>query len=687
MKLLATPARKGALVREVSTGLLFTLAGRVQDDGTVFGRPHGSGHPNTSTKPLRIANLAHPDAQPAQDRRVRRDLASIPEREWKARVEPKVTLALAVQRAVDADGSRAAVTAVAREFGVSVATAYRTLKAYLDAGAGVFARVDRPDKGVTRLDEVTEQIVAYALDTKLLGRKDAPRPDVLTPDGVTRAAQTARARRQAELDAQTEKKTKKVKKAGVTPTSLARSRARQAETARTLFADLYHLVRALCEEVGCPVPCDKTVRARVADLDEVELIMARGGRKAAHARRGTRGKHEVLEVNDEWEMDHTRLDLIIVHRRTRKPIGRAWLTVVIDVRSRVIVGWSVSLEAPSALTVTLALARAILPKDGLVAEYGFRHPFQVWGVPVTLHVDNAREFRGRTLALFASLLGFRLKFRPSGRPHFGGHVERVVGTLMGRVKGVPGATLSSVHEKGEYDAEGNAVLDFDGADRFVAKLIDEYNNTVHSRIHTTPLDRYRRDVGGDDGLSGPGMQDRFEGEAAELLRLHALPHTTVTVQREGVVWDYLRYWDDALRPRVLDGTRYILRRDPRDVSRAYLWLPDEERYLELGYRDTALPAVTLWEYRAALAADKQAGHHAVDTRRVMDSVLDRQEIVDAAIDAKKTAARAEERRVRAERGARKGDPRRDRAAKPAATPNLFDGLADDAHALTDEVTA
>ena len=51
-----------------------------------------------------------------------------------------------------------------------------------------------------------------------------------------------------------------------------------------------------------------------------------------------------LEV---MQIDHTPVDVVIVDERQRLPIGRPWLTLAIDVASRVVLGLSVSLEAPS----------------------------------------------------------------------------------------------------------------------------------------------------------------------------------------------------------------------------------------------------------------------------------------------------------------------------------------------------
>ena len=62
------------------------------------------------------------------------------------------------------------------------------------------------------------------------------------------------------------------------------------------------------------------------------------------------------------QIDHTWMDVVVVDREWRLPIGRPWLTLAIDVASRAVAGFSVSLEAPSALSVSLVLSHGVLPK-------------------------------------------------------------------------------------------------------------------------------------------------------------------------------------------------------------------------------------------------------------------------------------------------------------------------------------
>lgn len=52
----------------------------------------------------------------------------------------------------------------------------------------------------------------------------------------------------------------------------------------------------------------------------------------------------------------------------RKPIGRPWVTLAIDVATRMVMGYKASFEAPSRLSVALCLTRAVAPKAELLAN-------------------------------------------------------------------------------------------------------------------------------------------------------------------------------------------------------------------------------------------------------------------------------------------------------------------------------
>lgn len=137
---------------------------------------------------------------------------------------------------------------------------------------------------------------------------------------------------------------------------------------------------------------------------------------------------------DILQMDHTPVDVIVVDNERRLPIGRPWLSLAIDVAARMVAGFHVSLWAPSALSVSLTLSHAVLSKTDWLADRELQNlDWPVAGLPRTIHVDNAKEFHSEALVRGCQEYGIQLDHRPRGRPQYGGHIERLIGTMMGAV--------------------------------------------------------------------------------------------------------------------------------------------------------------------------------------------------------------------------------------------------------------
>jgi putative transposase len=57
------------------------------------------------------------------------------------------------------------------------------------------------------------------------------------------------------------------------------------------------------------------------------------------------------------QIDHAQADVFVVDEVHRRPIGRPWLSVAIDVATRCVVAIYLSMERPNAATVALLLTR------------------------------------------------------------------------------------------------------------------------------------------------------------------------------------------------------------------------------------------------------------------------------------------------------------------------------------------
>ena len=106
-------------------------------------------------------------------------------------------------------------------------------------------------------------------------------------------------------------------------------------------------------------------------------------------------------------------------------------------------GVYLQMERPNAASVALLLTRVALPKAPWLASLGLADVnWPMSGVPATLHLDNAAEFKSKALRSGCREYGIELTYRPPRRPQFGGHVERMNRTLMERLRGLPGATVT-----------------------------------------------------------------------------------------------------------------------------------------------------------------------------------------------------------------------------------------------------
>ena len=76
----------------------------------------------------------------------------------------------------------------------------------------------------------------------------------------------------------------------------------------------------------------------------------------------------------------------------------------------------------------------------------------------TIHVDNGADFRSNNFKKSCATYGINLEFRPVKTPRYGGHVERLLGTLLKEIHKLPGTAFSSIKNRDEYDSDKNAAL-------------------------------------------------------------------------------------------------------------------------------------------------------------------------------------------------------------------------------------
>lgn len=422
---------------------------------------------------------------------------------------------------------------------------------------------------------------------------------------------------------------------------------------RKSVSNLFIEIKRQCRNAGVTTPHVNTVRARINELSNELKIRRRFSAKKAH---------EFLHMNKgpfphaEYplsvvQIDHTPLDIILVDDVHRLPLMRPWVTMAIDVYSRMVVGFYVSFDSPSAVSVGACLSHAILPKEHWLVENEIDATWPCWGFPRTVHVDNAKEFRGRMLQLACDQYAINLEWRPVARPHFGAHIERLLGTFAKRIHALPGTTFSNIFDREGYDSEKHSAFTLKEFERWFSLLVvQSYHNDYHTGIDRTPLAKYEEGILGDKNSKGVGLPARVKDE--ETLRLNFLPYAERTIQSYGVQIDNVHYYHDVLRIWInstVEGNsklkrKFIFRIDPRDISTIWFYDPQLEMYYPIPYRNISLPTATKWEFNAALAKLKEEGKSTVDEDAIFDAIEKMRQIETSAVKDTKKARKAHQKR-------------------------------------------
>jgi putative transposase len=384
-------------------------------------------------------------------------------------------------------------------------------------------------------------------------------------------------------------------------------------------------VRKQCRRLGFKPPAAKTIRARVRGVRPEMVLQRREGAAAARTLRAAPGSTpEASAPFEVFQSDHTLVDLIVVDVYQRLPIGRPYLTVAIDVFSRCIAGMCLTLDPPSATSVGLCLTHAAMPKQAWLERIGANVAWPIAGKPQRLYVDNAREFHSEALRKGCEQHGITLTYRPVARPHFGGIVERVLGTLMDMVHQGPGTTFANIPARGAYDAEGTAALTLAELETWLALAIaGKYHQEIHAPLRQAPIQRFTMGL----VTPPPSLRD------PKAFLVDCLPLLRRRLQRHGFVIDHIAYFSHALRPWSADrqtAPPFLIRRDPRALSRIWGLEPGARFYVEVPYLTMQHPAITLWEHRQALARLKAQGRSTYDEPAIVRTVTEMRGIANTA---------------------------------------------------------
>jgi len=304
--------------------------------------------------------------------------------------------------------------------------------------------------------------------------------------------------------------------------------------------DNLNMLRPLDSQLA--LPSYHTVRRAVKSYPAYELAVAKYGKQEASIRfRTSMASASAKYILEAAEVDHTPVDVFVIDEHSRLPLGRPTLTMMIDRKSRMILGIYVSFGGPSTEAVFLCLRHAILPKDYLKERYPrVEGNWPCHGLPETLVCDNGLEFHSKALEQACFELGIILQFCPKKKPYFKGRVERAFRSIAhGFFHVQKGTSLANWMDRHGYDPLKTAVATLD---EFMHALhiwvVDVYSASFHRGLNRTPLGVWKDGV-----LNNP----------PRLPELHTLD-VALTEFEQRVLWHYgielfnLRYNSRDLTP-------------------------------------------------------------------------------------------------------------------------------------------
>lgn len=325
-------------------------------------------------------------------------------------------------------------------------------------------------------------------------------------------------------------------------------------------------------------PAERTLNRRVLEIPPYIRHIKRLGRgKAEHFWRYSLAGDESTRIMERVEIDHTILDIWVIDPRTGVPLGRPWITLLIDRYSGYLIGMYISFYGPSSATVARSLQVAILPKDDwmdMLGEHSLR--WTASGVPELIVMDNGLEFHGKQFRRIGWELRCDMIFNPVRKPWYKAAIER---SIMESNRALPkhGRVHKVIDNAIAPNPAQTAAIVFDDLCLCLLDWASQfYPLQIHPKTLCRPWDLWEE---GRTKRPPAMMPPQMSG-----LDLLCGLTTMRRVDGDGVFFQYLRFNSEELQDyrRAGAGTyRGEIRFNPDDLSSMYVHLPKAKSWLNV----------------------------------------------------------------------------------------------------------
>lgn len=241
------------------------------------------------------------------------------------------------------------------------------------------------------------------------------------------------------------------------------------------------------------IPGKTTLWRIIRETDSYEVQLHQKGKRRAlknqHWSQKTIFPNRLLE---RVEGDTQVMD-VLVRSEAGDILGRPYLTILMDVRSRCIVGYDISLNPPCIEKTLRALKRSLISGE----PYG--------GLALYYILDNGNEFAGRKLSEVMDLLGAHIIFCEPYTPNQKPHVERWFKTLNTQFSHhLSGTTFSNPEERGDYNPAAHTIYTLNEIIERFDEYLDVYHHNFHRSLNDSPDNTWTLNL---DRFSPPRLFD------------------------------------------------------------------------------------------------------------------------------------------------------------------------------------
>ncbi|MDH2386398.1 transposase family protein [Bradyrhizobium sp. CER78] len=265
-------------------------------------------------------------------------------------------------------------------------------------------------------------------------------------------------------------------------------------------------------------------------------------------------------------IDTTPLDVHVLDSRLLLPLGRPYLTVCLDVYSRMILGFFVTFEPPGLYSVLATMKRVNRHKHYVRKLYPqIKRPWDGWGCPTEIVVDRDWAHQSPSFQHSMANLGTEVHYAPADTPQYKAICERLFRTInQGLIHKLAGAVRYNVYVMRQVglDPARDALITLEDLNELLHEFIENYSYDTHDGIGAVPARIWQ------EGLA---IQRRRWIKDVAVLDHVLGPVHTATISGNGIKFRNMRWHDETVTSLLLnDLVRFEKKRsqDPRTFGQS-----------------------------------------------------------------------------------------------------------------------